>query len=65
MSNNLKNRKKCKRCDKFLSVYKDHQLCPHCWFLKQFRPQEYDPEAWEKRVIKEATPLCSTLTTQN
>lgn len=48
---------RCKRCDKPLRYYKEHQLCSSCHFLKQFRPWEYDPEAWEARVRAEAKIL--------
>lgn len=49
----------CKRCGRLirLIVYKGREHCQRCWYLKQFRPQEYDPVAWESKMMKEAIIL--------
>lgn len=46
----------CKRCGKLLQlvVYKHREYCRKCWFLKQFRPQEFDPVAHAQRLNSEA-----------
>lgn len=44
---------KCKRCNVGLRfvAHRDRGYCHKCWYLKQFRPYEFDMATWERDIM--------------